>query len=79
MGWQLAKDANCTLGGLASIELMRRSFSARGWLDDSSALVAVAPTPGTNAGYCAGLVAGASHAGVAVAWRRHSRSLAVTR
>jgi len=60
MGWQLAKDANRTLGGgMASIELMRRSFAKRGWLDDSehALLVAVARfTPGTNLlAYCAGL------------------------
>ena len=43
MGWQLAKDANRTLGGgMASIELMRRSFAKRGWLDDSEHALLVA-------------------------------------
>jgi chromate transporter len=60
MGWQVAKDGNRTLGGgMASIELMRRSFAKRGWLDDSQhgLLVAVSRfTPGTNVlAYCAGL------------------------
>lgn len=60
MGWQLAKDGNRTLGGgMASIELMRRAFATRGWLDESehALLVAVSRfTPGTNVlAYCAGL------------------------
>ena len=60
MGWQLAKDCNRTLGGgMASIELMRRAFARRGWLDESehALLVAVSRfTPGTNVlAYCAAL------------------------
>ena len=61
MGWQLAKDANRTLGGgMASIELMRRSFattrlarrvaSTRCWSRCRGS------RPGTNVlAYCAGL------------------------
>lgn len=60
IGWQIAKDANRTLGGgFASIELIRRSFASRGWLDDRThaMLVAVSRfTPGTNVlAYCAAL------------------------
>ena len=61
-----SQDANRTLGGgMASMELMRRTFAQRGWIDDSehALLVAVSRfTPGTNVlAYCAGarLVAGA--------------------
>jgi chromate transporter len=75
MGWQLAKDANRTLGGgMASIELMRRSFERRGWLDQPqhALLVAVSRfTPGTNVlAYCAALgwlVHRAAGAAVAIA------------
>jgi chromate transporter len=75
MGWQLAKDANRTLGGgMASIELMRRSFERRGWLDEPrhALLVAVSRfTPGTNVlAYCAALgwlVHRAAGAAVAIA------------
>ena len=59
MGWQMVKDANRTLGGgMPAIEVMRRSFTRRGWLDDTGhgLLVAVSRfTPGTNLlAYCAG-------------------------
>jgi chromate transporter len=73
LGWQLAKDSNKTLGGgMASIELIRRGFSSRGWLDDDEhgLLVAVSRfTPGTNVlAYCAGLGWNAHRAqGMAVA------------
>jgi chromate transporter len=86
MGWQLAKDSNKTLGGgMASIELIRRSFSSRGWLGDEEhgLLVAVSRfTPGTNVlAYCAALGWNAHRArGVVVALVAASvpGSLAVT-
>jgi chromate transporter len=60
LGWQMLKEANRTLGGgMPAIELIRRSFTRRGWLDDTrhGLLVAVSRfTPGTNLlAYCAGL------------------------
>ena len=75
MGWRLAKDVNRTLGGgMASIELIRRSFERRGWLDETrhALLVAVSRfTPGTNVlAYSAALgwlVHGAAGAAVALA------------
>jgi chromate transporter len=56
----VALDVNRTVGGgHASIELLRRTFTSRGWLDASShgLLVAVSRlTPGTNIlAYCATL------------------------
>jgi chromate transporter len=73
LGWRIAADVNRTVGGgLASIELMRQSFSRTGWLRDAdhALLVAVSRfTPGTNVlAYCAG-VGWMAHraAGVAVA------------
>ena len=58
--WRIGVDANRTLGGgMASIELIRRSFEKRGWLDEAqhALLVAVSRfTPGTNLlAYCVGL------------------------
>ena len=58
--WIVARDVNRTLGGgLASMELLRRTFIASGSLDDSgnAALVAVSRlTPGTNIlAYCVAL------------------------
>jgi chromate transporter len=57
--WQVCYDVNRTLGGHASMELMRRTFGARGWLTDEghALLVAVSRvTPGTNIlAYCVGL------------------------
>ena len=75
IAWLVARDTNRTLGGgLASMELMRRSGIARGWFDeaDNSVLVAASRlTPGTNVlAYCVGLgwkLRGASGAGAAVA------------
>jgi chromate transporter len=73
LGWRIAADVNRTVGGgLASIELMRQSFSRIGWLRDAdhALLVAVSRfTPGTNLlAYCAGLGWMAHRAaGVAVA------------
>ena len=75
VAWRLGLDANSTLGGgMASIELIRRSFERRGWLDETghALLVAVSRfTPGTNLlAYCAGLgwlANGAAGAAVALA------------
>lgn len=63
--WVIARDVNRTVGGgMASMELMRRSFDVRGWVDASGhgLFVAVSRlTPGTNVlAYCA-----------AVGWRLH--------
>lgn len=56
----VARDANRTIGGgLAAMELLRRSGMRRGWLDDSGNALLVASsrlTPGTNVlAYCVGL------------------------
>lgn len=75
IAWRIGLDANRTLGGgMASIELIRRSFEKRGWLDQTrhALLVAVSRfTPGTNLlAYCAGLgwlVSGAAGAILALA------------
>lgn len=52
-------DVNRTLGGLASMELLRRTFGARGWMTDEGHAVFVAVsrvTPGTNIlAYCVAL------------------------
>ena len=58
--WIVARDVNRTLGGgLASMELLRRTFIANGSLDEAgnAGLVAVSRlTPGTNIlAYCVGL------------------------
>jgi chromate transporter len=58
--WIVARDVNRTLGGgLASMELLRRTFTANGLLDDpaNAGLVAVSRlTPGTNVlAYCVAL------------------------
>jgi chromate transporter len=60
IAWRIGVDANSTLGGgMASMEVIRRSFQRRGWLDETrhALLVAVSRfTPGTNLlAYCAGL------------------------
>ena len=59
IAWLVGYDVNRTLGGLAAIELLRRSLGARGWLtDDGHALfVAISRlTPGTNIlAYCVAL------------------------
>ncbi len=57
-GLVVAKDVNRTVGGgMAAMELMRRTFAARGWIDAGThgLLVAVSRlTPGTNVlAYCA--------------------------
>ncbi len=58
--WIVARDVNRTFGGgLASMELLRRTFTANGSLDEAgnAGLVAVSRlTPGTNIlAYCVGL------------------------
>lgn len=58
--WIVARDVNRTLGGgLASMELLRRTFIANEWLDEAgnAGLVAVSRlTPGTNVlAYCVAL------------------------
>src|SRR5262245_18999721 len=58
--WIVVRDVNRTLGGgLASMELLRRTFTANGSIDHTSnaGLVAVSRlTPGTNVlAYCVGL------------------------
>lgn len=63
--WVIARDVNRTVGGgMTSMELMRRSFDARRWVDATThgLFVAVSRlTPGTNVlAYCA-----------AVGWRLH--------
>jgi chromate transporter len=63
--WIVTRDVNRTVGGgMASMELLRRSFEARRWVDTPThaLLVAVSRlTPGTNIlAYCA-----------AVGWRLH--------
>jgi len=60
LAWIVARDVNRTLGGgLASMELLRRTFIANGSLDEAgnAGLVAVSRlTPGTNIlAYCVGL------------------------
>jgi chromate transporter len=59
IGWQVFYDVNRTLGGLASMELLRRSLGARGWLthEGHALFVAVSRvTPGTNIlAYCVAL------------------------
>jgi chromate transporter len=60
LSWLVARDVNRTLGGgLASMELLRRTFTARGLLDDrgNAGLVAVSRlTPGTVVlAYCVAL------------------------
>jgi chromate transporter len=59
LGWQVFYDVNRTLGGLASMELLRRSLGARGWMTDETHALFVAIsrlTPGTNIlAYCVAL------------------------
>ena len=59
IAWLVFYDVNRTLGGLASMELLRRSLGARGWLTDQGhgLLVAISRvTPGTNIlAYCVAL------------------------
>jgi chromate transport protein ChrA len=59
IAWLVFYDVNRTLGGLASMELLRRSLGARGWLTDDGhgLLVAISRvTPCTNIlAYCVAL------------------------
>lgn len=60
LSWIVARDVNRTVGGgLASMELLRRTSLARGWLDDAGNALLVAAsrlTPGTVVlAYCVGL------------------------
>jgi chromate transporter len=59
IAWMVFYDVNRTLGGLASMELLRRSLGARGWLTDEGHALFVAVsrlTPGTNIlAYCVAL------------------------
>ena len=60
LGWLMVRDVNRTVGGgMPAIELLRRSFTSRRWIDDRDhgVLVAVSRlTPGTNLlAYCAAL------------------------
>lgn len=59
IAWLVFYDVNRTLGGLASMELLRRSLGARGWLTDEGHALFVAVsrlTPGTNIlAYCVAL------------------------
>jgi chromate transporter len=59
VAWSVFRDVNRTLGGHASMELLRRTLGARGWLTDEghALLVAVSRiTPGTNIlAYCVAL------------------------
>ena len=59
LAWQVFYDVNRTLGGLAAMELLRRSLGARGWMTDERHALFVAIsrfTPGTNIlAYCAAL------------------------
>ena len=57
LGWIVARDVNRTVGGgLASMELLRRTFARAGWLDARGHALFVAVsrlTPGTNIlAYC---------------------------
>ena len=59
IAWLVFYDVNRTLGGLASMELLRRSLGARGWITDEGHALFVAIsrlTPGTNIlAYCVAL------------------------
>jgi chromate transporter len=60
LGWVVLRDVNRTLGGgIASMELLRRSAAKERWLDERGHAVLTAVsrlTPGTNVlAYCVGL------------------------
>lgn len=60
LAWTTARDVNATFGGgYAGIELLRRTFTSRGWLDADGHAVLTAVsrlTPGTNIlAYCVAL------------------------
>jgi len=57
LAWLVARDVTSTVGGgIAAMELLRRNFIARRWMDDHSNAINVAVsrlTPGTNIlAYC---------------------------
>ena len=56
LAYLVTLDVNRTFGGYAAMELLRRTFTARGWLDPTSHAVITAVsrlTPGTNIlAYC---------------------------
>jgi chromate transporter len=57
LGWVVARDVNRTVGGgIAAMELLRRTFVARQWMDENANALIVAVsrlTPGTNIlAYC---------------------------
>ena len=74
LGWLVCYDVNRTLGGIASMELLRRSLGARGWMTDEGHALFVAIsrlTPGTNIlAYCVALGCQLAH------WRGALVSLA---
>jgi chromate transporter len=59
LAWQVFYDVNRTLGGVAAMELLRRSLGARGWMNGEGHALFVAIsrlTPGTNIlAYCVAL------------------------
>lgn len=60
LAWLTARDVNATVGGgYAGMELLRRTFTSRGWLDADGHAVLTAVsrlTPGTNIlAYCVAL------------------------
>ena len=59
LAWQVFYDVNRTIGGVAAMELLRRSLGARGWMTDEGHALFVAIsrlTPGTNIlAYCVAL------------------------
>jgi chromate transporter len=59
LAWQVFYDVNRTIGGVAAMELLRRSLGARGWMTDGGHALFVAIsrlTPGTNIlAYCVAL------------------------
>ncbi len=57
LAWVVARDANWTIGGgIATIEVLRRAFTTRGWMTDADhqrLFAASRVTPGTNLlAYC---------------------------
>jgi chromate transporter len=59
LAWQVFYDVNRTIGGVAAMELLRRSLGSRGWMTDEGHALFVAIsrlTPGTNIlAYCVAL------------------------
>jgi chromate transporter len=86
IAWVMVRDGNRTLGGgLATMELLRRTGIDRGWFDeaDNALLVAASRlTPGTNVlAYCVGLgwkLRGAGGAVMALAAASIPSAVAIT-